>query len=967
MGCFFSKKSKRKPEKEQTETNTDEEAPKQYSWDKREKVDPKDYMLTGLKDETVGRLPGTLSGQQFAIQDCENCNIYVFDHSATITIDDCTNCRLFLGPVKGSVFFRDCKDCKCVVACQQFRTRDCKKMEVFLSCATQPIIESSSGMRFGCFQYYYPELAFQFKDASLSIFNNNWSNIHDFTPVSGETNWSLLPEDTAVQDCVPLPDTDGFKAVRVSTEASRSIVPITSGQRRKNSDESCLFVFFAGDYTTANARKLTDELWSLTERGQWRRAAVWQAMSSAAPKVIAEKPKESLFVRQRKYIQCSSQEPVESGYVNIVELAESMCRYDLDDMDLFWLQELNAELEELGEGCSLLDEFTMEKAMEALEKQCHESMNHAIETEEGLGIEYDEDVICDVCRSPDSEEGNDMVFCDQCNICVHQACYGILKVPHGSWLCRTCVLAIHPQCVLCPQRGGAMKATRAGTKWAHVSCALWIPEVSIACPERMEPITKVSHIPPSRWALVCSLCKLKTGACIQACYGILKVPHGSWLCRTCVLAIHPQCVLCPQRGGAMKATRAGTKWAHVSCALWIPEVSIACPERMEPITKVSHIPPSRWALVCSLCKLKTGACIQCSVKSCITAFHVTCAFQHSLEMKTILDEGDEVKFKSYCLKHSKPTAGEPRPKPATETEKTSLRAQKLLALEEQFYTLVRSEDLACQLGLPEHVLDFVYQYWKLKRKSNFNKALLPPKEGEENVRNLCYMVSRREKLKLSQSKAQEQIFNLQVQLVNQELTAENNQELTAGSLGLPATPGAALHGQPSPNGNGKLERERVRHPKSNGLMDKRDGSCQTPYEQGLPKKGAGGGSGGGDNFRKSTMEHFSRSFKEATDSLVRTTEDLRSSGKPSRKNTAKERLWTKPAPEREASSGQPYQENDGYCPDLELSDSETEADGKREPSRLQGSSSEGDSPERHYGKGSSCNKVALVCRPSVQR
>ncbi|RXM90816.1 Protein XRP2 [Acipenser ruthenus] len=217
-------------------------------------------MLTGLKDETVGRLPGTLNGQQFAIQDCENCNIYVFDHSATITIDDCTNCRLFLGPVKGSVFFRDCKDCKCVVACQQFRTRDCKKMEVFLSCATQPIIESSSGMRFGCFQYYYPELAFQFKDASLSIFNNNWSNIHDFTPVSGETNWSLLPEDTAVQDCVPLPDTDGFKAVRVSTEASRSIVPITSGQRRKNSDESCLFVFFAGDYTTANARKLTDEV-----------------------------------------------------------------------------------------------------------------------------------------------------------------------------------------------------------------------------------------------------------------------------------------------------------------------------------------------------------------------------------------------------------------------------------------------------------------------------------------------------------------------------------------------------------------------------------------------------------------------------------------------------------------------------------------------------------------------------------
>ncbi|XP_016124167.1 protein XRP2 [Sinocyclocheilus grahami] len=282
MGCLFSKKSRRKspkkdsalpagdesatgndlPETNNTAlgSNSNQEAPKQYSWDKREKVDPKDFMLTGLKNETVGRLPGKLNGQQFVIQDCENCNIYVFDHSATITIDDCVNCRIILGPVKGSVFFRDCKDIKCVVACQQFRTRDCKKIDVFLCCATQPIIESSTGMKFGCYQYYYPELAFHFKDAGLSIFNNNWSNIHDFTPVSGETNWSLLPEDAVVLEYMPLPDPESeFKSVRISAEANRSIVPLTKGGRRTESEESCLFVFFAGDYTTANARKLIDE------------------------------------------------------------------------------------------------------------------------------------------------------------------------------------------------------------------------------------------------------------------------------------------------------------------------------------------------------------------------------------------------------------------------------------------------------------------------------------------------------------------------------------------------------------------------------------------------------------------------------------------------------------------------------------------------------------------------------------
>lgn len=226
-------------------------------------IDPKDYTFSGLKDETVGRLPGKVAGQQFIIQDCENCKIYIFDNSATITIDDCVNCQIFLGPIKGSVFFRDCKDCKCIVACQQFRTRDCRKLEVFLCCATQPIIESSTGMKFGCFQYYYPELALQFKDAGLSIFNNTWSNIHDFTPVSGENNWGLLPENAVVQDYVPLPSSEELKAVRISTDATRSIIPVTRGQRQKNSDESCLAVFFAGDYTTANARKLIDEVSNL--------------------------------------------------------------------------------------------------------------------------------------------------------------------------------------------------------------------------------------------------------------------------------------------------------------------------------------------------------------------------------------------------------------------------------------------------------------------------------------------------------------------------------------------------------------------------------------------------------------------------------------------------------------------------------------------------------------------------------
>ncbi|XP_010717572.1 E3 ubiquitin-protein ligase Jade-2-like isoform X1 [Meleagris gallopavo] len=217
---------------------------------------------------------------------------------------------------------------------------------------------------------------------------------------------------------------------------------------------------------------------------------------------------------------------------------QGVSRYDLDELDACWLELVNMELKEMEK--PELDEITLERVLEELETMCYENMNIAIETEEGLGIEYDEDVVCDVCRSPEGEDGNEMVFCDKCNVCVHQACYGILKVPIGSWLCRTCALGVQPKCLLCPKRGGALKPTRSGTKWVHVSCALWIPEVSIGCPEKMEPITKISHIPASRWALSCSLCKECTGTCIQVRESAARKlrPHG------CACSSHERFLSC---------------------------------------------------------------------------------------------------------------------------------------------------------------------------------------------------------------------------------------------------------------------------------------------------------------------------------------------------------------------------------------------------------------------------------------
>lgn len=127
---------------------------------------------------------------------------------------------------------------------------------------------------------------------------------------------------------------------------------------------------------------------------------------------------------------------------------------------------------------------------------------------------------------------------------------------------------------------------------------------------------------------------------------------------------------------------------------------------------------------------------QCSMPACVTAFHVTCAFDHNLDMRTILADNDEVKFKSFCLEHSTgatklPEESRTEPDQAQlDLEKVTLRKQKLQQLEEDFYELVKPSEVAENLDLSESLVDFVYQYWKLKRKANSNKPLLTPKTDE---------------------------------------------------------------------------------------------------------------------------------------------------------------------------------------------------------------------------------------------
>lgn len=133
---------------------------------------------------------------------------------------------------------------------------------------------------------------------------------------------------------------------------------------------------------------------------------------------------------------------------------------------------------------------------------------------------------------------------------------------------------------------------------------------------------------------------------------MVKIPENEWLCDKCAAGCSgASCALCPSTTGAMKRTT-DWKWAHLSCAMWIPEVFFRQPDGRDPIDYL-QIPAHRWNLACTFCGKTCGACMVCSNSGCGKTFHISCGMEHDiyLEYKTN-NRGADV-IHALCEEHSK--------------------------------------------------------------------------------------------------------------------------------------------------------------------------------------------------------------------------------------------------------------------------------------------------------------------------
>ena len=205
--------------------------------------------------------------------------------------------------------------------------------------------------------------------------------------------------------------------------------------------------------------------------------------------------------------------------------------------------------------------------------------------------------ICCICNNGDVEQNQFLLRCEQCSVTVHQNCYGAQIKELYNWVCDACKEmtkeeVYNLECFLCPIKGGAFKKIE-------------LPVES----------TFYKNV-------------------ISYKHNKIKLPKNNYN------------IIIPQKD----YDKIQFAWAHLSCALWNPNINLKNYEKKTGIF-IENISYDDFNSYCVLCKNNNcGPTIKCNNDSCNCFFHPECARINNccLEVEII---NKEYQYNVYCYKH----------------------------------------------------------------------------------------------------------------------------------------------------------------------------------------------------------------------------------------------------------------------------------------------------------------------------
>ncbi|KAK2827788.1 hypothetical protein FQN49_007341 [Arthroderma sp. PD_2] len=141
-----------------------------------------------------------LKNSSAAVTNVNNCVVDMYSPPeigrtfANFTVQNVSESLLICGKVDGAIHATDIFDSMLVVSCQQFRMHGCSNVDVYLSCASKPIIEDCVDIRFTPLPNSYA--------AQNGKKTDMWSLVEDFKWLKAEQspNWSILDPSSVVPE-----------------------------------------------------------------------------------------------------------------------------------------------------------------------------------------------------------------------------------------------------------------------------------------------------------------------------------------------------------------------------------------------------------------------------------------------------------------------------------------------------------------------------------------------------------------------------------------------------------------------------------------------------------------------------------------------------------------------------------------------------------------------------------------------